>query len=80
MKIFILFGKAGCGKSFVGDFLQNRYHWLHFDADQMITDKMKEYIRLEKQMPVALIDEYMEILKTKIKYFYETQAKIEYVL
>ena len=72
MKIYILFGKAGSGKNFVGDYLQNHYHWLHFDADQILTEEMKEYICLEKQMPAELIDEYMRILKIKISFFYET--------
>ena len=74
MDITILFGKAGSGKSFIGEYLKNHYHWLHFDADQLLTNEMKEYIRLEKQMPVELIDEYMEILKHKIRDFYKTQT------
>ena len=74
MSITILFGKAGSGKSFIGEYLQNHYHCLHFDADQLLTDEMKKYIRLEKQMPVELIDEYMEILKRKIRDFYQTQT------
>ena len=73
MKIYILFGKSGSGKNYVGDYLQNQYNWLHFDADQIITDDMKDCIRLGKQMSVEIIDTYMEILKENIKFFYKTQ-------
>lgn len=76
MSIVILFGKAGCGKSFIGDYLKNHYHWLHFDADQLLIEVMREYIRLEKQIPVEFIDEYMEILKGKIRDFYQTRTTL----
>lgn len=75
MSIYFLFGKSGSGKSFIGDYLQNHYNWFHFDADQLLTKEMKQYIRLENQMPVELIDEYMEILKIKIANFYQIQTK-----
>lgn len=74
MSLYFLFGKAGSGKSFIGDYLQNHYNWRHFDADQLLTEELKTYIALENPMPVALIDDYMAILKQQIRDFYQAQT------
>lgn len=71
INIYFLFGKAGSGKSFIGNYLQNHYHWRHFDADQLLTAELKTHIALEKPMPEALIDDYMAILKKQIRDFYQ---------
>lgn len=69
-KVFILFGKTGVGKSYIGEYLQQHHGFLHFDADQLITEPMKQCIVLGEQMRQEMIDDYMEIVKGKIRYFY----------
>ncbi len=71
MKIYILFGKIGSGKSFVGDHLQNNYGFHHFDGDWILTDKMKEFVEHGKKFTQEMVDEYTENLKEKIKFFYD---------
>ena len=59
MKMYFLFGKAGAGKNYVGDFMQAHFNVTHFDADKLLTDEMKDFIANGKQFTQEL-----DIMKT----------------
>ncbi len=79
MKI-ILFGKTGAGKSYIGDYLQSKHCFHHFDADQILTDEMKACIRLNKLMTPVMVDQFVESLKKKIAFFYHQYSTSDVVI
>jgi len=73
MIIYIFFGKSGCGKSFLGNYLQNHHHFFHFDGDNLLTPDMKNAITKGEIFSQSMVDNYTHLLKSKIKFFYKKQ-------
>ena len=74
MKMYFLFGKAGAGKNYVGDFMQAHFNVTHFDADKLLTDEMKDFIANGKQFTQEMVNHYMSGVKEKIDFFYKNSA------
>lgn len=72
MNIYIFFGQSGAGKSFLANQLQENNGFLHFDGDQILSPKMINFITQGKVFTQSMVDEYTELLKQKIRFFYET--------
>lgn len=70
MKVYFLFGKAGAGKSYIGNFMQSHFSAIHFDADKLLTPEMKDFIAHDKQFTQAMVNVYMTKIKEKINFFY----------
>jgi gluconate kinase len=51
MQIIVLFGLPGAGKSFIGDLLQDEFHFYHYDGDQSLPKIMKQAIF--KKLPIT---------------------------
>jgi gluconokinase len=51
MKIIVLFGLPGAGKSFIGDLLQNQFGFYHYDGDLSLPKIMKQAIF--KKLPIT---------------------------
>ena len=72
MKVYFLFGKAGAGKSYVGNFIQLNFNIPHFDAEELLTNEMKNSIATARQFTQEMINTYMITVKEKIKIFYKS--------
>lgn len=70
MKIYFLFGKAGAGKTYVGNLMQSHFNAIHFDADKLLTREMKDFIAQGKQFTQEMVNVYMTRIKEKINFFY----------
>lgn len=74
--VYIIFGKAGSGKSYIGDLLENQFDFIHFDGDSILTEEMKSYIREEKTFTQSMVDDYVNKLSETIKNFYDYQKPV----
>ncbi len=71
--IYVLFGKSGSGKSYVGEWLQQTYGFLHFDADSLLTPEMRNFIKHEKNFTQEMVDDFTEQLIKKIRVLRQDQ-------
>lgn len=58
MKIYLLFGKTGSGKSHIGRFLEEQGIF-HIDGDKHITDEMRECLKTDTQMTEDMIGRFV---------------------
>jgi len=65
MMIF-LFGKLGCGKNFVGRILEQEFGFDFYDADEDLTDAMKEAIQNHQEITDELRDEFINIVINRL--------------
>jgi gluconate kinase len=75
MKIYFFFGRSGAGKSFLGNYLQEKYQFTHFDGDSILTKKMRELIIEEEKFTQEMVDEYNQNLIENIQQLYLTSNK-----
>ncbi len=66
MMIF-LFGKLGCGKNFVGRILEEEFGFDFYDADEDLTDAMKEAIRNHQEITDVVRDEFVNIVINRLR-------------
>lgn len=67
--IHILFGKSGSGKSYVSRVLTEHYGFHSFDADVILTDTMKAFIRDERIFSRTMMDDYVVRLSKRMHSF-----------
>lgn len=65
--ILILFGLAGSGKSYVGDFLAARFNFYHQDADLWLTPEMESYIAMNKVFTTEMVESFTGIIIEKLE-------------
>lgn len=65
--IFILFGKPGGGKNFVGDIIDQYFDFYHYDADQDMLSEIEELVAKNQIVPDDLRDKYIDRVLKKSK-------------
>lgn len=65
--LVVLFGLAGSGKTYVGKLLSVKSDFYFWDADEALTDEMKEYIRDKRSFTQAMRDRYFSIVIERMK-------------
>jgi gluconokinase len=76
MKIIVLFGLPGVGKSFIGDILQDQFGFYHYDGDQSLPKIMKQAIFKKLPITDTMRDIFFEKLTQKAKQLTKTYQKI----
>lgn len=56
--IIILFGLSASGKTYVGNVIQEEFGFHHEDADQWLTEEMKQYVVDRKLFTLEMLDEF----------------------
>lgn len=74
MKIYLLFGKTGSGKTYIGKLLENQ-HIFHIDGDKHITDEMRDCLRTDTQMTEVMIGRFVKHLATVINQYKEQRTE-----
>ncbi|MDI1353116.1 MAG: shikimate kinase [bacterium] len=64
--LVILFGLSGVGKTYVGQVLSQCKSFFFFDADELLTDEMKECIANKKSFTQEIRDRYFLLLIDKL--------------
>lgn len=64
--LIILFGLAGTGKNFIGEILKTHFKYYYWDADEILPDKMRQFISNQKSFTQQMRDEYTENIISKI--------------
>jgi len=64
--IFFLFGLLGVGKNFVGKVFAKEFGFTFYDADQDLTEAMKEALASHQEFTEQMRDEYFEIVIGRI--------------
>ena len=54
--IIILFGLSGSGKNYVGELLAKHFGFTHIDADQWLTDEMKQSIENKQSFSLPMLE------------------------
>jgi gluconokinase len=65
--IVFLFGKAGCGKTHIGELASQRYGFHFYDADADLTERFREAIKHRRKVTDEIRDEYIERIIATIK-------------
>lgn len=68
--LIILFGLAGSGKTFVGQKLSDYSNFYFWDADEVITEAMKQCIHEKRSFTQEIRDEYFKIVIERIQLLY----------
>lgn len=71
MQIFI-FGKPGSGKTHLGRRLEEEYGFLHYDADQDLTDELRERAASGQGVPEEVRDRYLGRIITRLAHITES--------
>lgn len=74
--IYILFGKAGVGKTYVGRLLSQRFGFKSFDGDDVLTKKMKDAIYAGHIFTKKMLAEYISNLSRIIERFYHDSRPV----
>ncbi|MBD3671804.1 MAG: AAA family ATPase [Gammaproteobacteria bacterium] len=64
--VLFLFGLAGSGKNYVADIISRRTDYHHYDADNDITDEMREALEQGRPFTDAIRDRYFKFLADRI--------------
>jgi shikimate kinase len=72
----IFYGAAGVGKNYIGSRFakQNQYHF--YDADQDLTDEMKERIKQKLTFTQSIRDQYFSFIADKISKLFNEHPNI----
>ncbi len=65
--LIMLFGLSGSGKNYVGEILKNKFNYFFWDADEALTEEMKQCIKNKKSFTQEMRDRYFSIVIDKIK-------------
>lgn len=71
--ILYLYGLPAVGKNFIGEILKKKYRFFFQDADQYLTDEMKEKLMKGQHFTIKEVEYYHEIIAWKI-----IQLKLKY--
>ena len=66
MKVFILFGEMGCGKTYIGKRLAIQTKSRFWDGDEAITPEMLERVSQFKPLTLDIIERYVAVLGDSI--------------
>lgn len=64
--IAYLFGLAGAGKSWTGAVLERRFGFFRYEADADLTEEMRSSIANKRNITIAMLDAYFEIIADRI--------------
>ena len=71
--ILYLYGLPAVGKNFIGEILKKKHKFFFQDADQYLTDEMKEKLRMGQHFTIEEVEYYHEIIAYKL-----IQIKLKY--
>ncbi len=60
--IIILFGLSGAGKTYIGNVVAEHFDYVHVDADEWLTEEMKQYIKIKKSFTLETLEEFTQII------------------
>ena len=64
--LFYLYGLPGVGKNFVGNIFEKQFNFKFIDADNYLTENMKEKLRERKHFTPEEVSEYHKIIAFNI--------------
>ncbi len=76
MKILILFGLPGVGKTFIGNLISEKFDYYFYDADKDLTKEIKSVIKRNKLVSDEMRDKYYVLVKNKLKIIQDKYDKI----
>lgn len=65
--IIFVFGRAGVGKNYVSQIIQNRFGYHHVDADIWLPATMVACLHNKEQFTLAMVDEFTAIIAEKTR-------------
>ncbi len=74
--IFLLFGKPGAGKNFVGDVISKNFDFYHYDADKDLPDYLIKKIKTNQLATDEERMDFYNIVIDKINFLKKTQQNI----
>ncbi len=74
--IVIVFGLSATGKSYIGKILQTYFNFYYEDADIWLPEEMKDYVHQKKLFSLEMLDNYTNIIISKIKNLSQAHPKL----
>ena len=74
--IIIVFGLSATGKSYIGKVLQTYFNFHYEDADNWLPEEMKDYVHQKKLFSLEMLDNYTNIIISKIKNLSQAHPKL----
>jgi len=79
MKLIIVFGLSGSGKTYIGNLMEEKFDFLHLDGDALLPLSLKQKIDQEQHFTPEERNQFIKILIDKIKSL-ERQSENKIVL
>jgi gluconokinase len=70
--LIILFGLSGSGKNYVGEILAEKFNYFFWDADTVLPQDMRDYIKQKKSFTQSMRDNFTTII---IQHIAELQSQ-----
>ena len=67
MKLLVIFGLPGTGKTYVGKVFEKYFDYYFYDGDNDLTDEMKAAIKTQKVFTDEMRDAFFKVLISKIQ-------------
>lgn len=74
--LIILFGLSGAGKNFVGSLLQQHFQFYFWDADQVLTAEMLEYVQKQQIFTQDMRDHFVRQMIQEITVLQRAHPKL----
>lgn len=72
----ILFGLAGVGKNYTGEILARACDGFFWDADEVLTPLMKQYIQEKRHFSSDMIDDFCQCIISRVRVLQETRPRL----